>query len=53
MPTKRGFGITLIEKSLAGIGGSASLQFEAGGLRCSIRLPFAEDQAPVAPSPAD
>jgi len=42
-PARRGFGITLIEKSLGGVGGSARLHFESDGLRCSIRLPLAEN----------
>jgi hypothetical protein len=52
VPTRRGFGISLIERSLAGIGGSARLHFESTGLRCSIRVPLAEDAAAPA-SPAD
>jgi PAS domain S-box-containing protein len=39
-PRKRGFGTTLIEKSLAGVGGSAELRFHADGLRCAIRVPL-------------
>jgi PAS domain S-box-containing protein len=35
-PQKRGFGTTLIEKSLRGVGGSAELRFNAGGLSCAI-----------------
>jgi len=42
-PTKRGFGITLIEKSLGGVGGSAQIRFESRGLTCRIRLPLAEN----------
>jgi len=43
IPERRGFGTTLIEKSLGGVGGSAQLRFETNGLRCSIRLPLAEN----------
>ena len=53
VPATRGFGVTLIEKSLAGIGGSARLRFEDRGLRCSIRVPLAENVADaVSPSKA-
>jgi two-component sensor histidine kinase len=40
VPARRGFGVTLIEKSLRGVGGSARLCFEPAGLRCTIRLPL-------------
>jgi two-component sensor histidine kinase len=43
VPEKRGFGTTLIEKSLGGVGGSAHLRFEKSGLRCRISLPLAEN----------
>jgi PAS domain S-box-containing protein len=39
-PQKRGFGTTLIEKSLGGVGGSAELRFNAGGLHCAIQVPL-------------
>lgn len=40
-PTRRGFGSRLIERSLQGeIGGEASLDFHATGLRCRIVLPL-------------
>jgi two-component sensor histidine kinase len=39
-PKKRGFGTTLIEKSLRGVGGSAELRFHAGGLSCAICIPL-------------
>jgi len=42
-PEGRGFGTTLIERSLRGVGGSAELVFEASGLRCSIRLPLSRN----------
>ena len=47
-PAKHGFGITLIEKSVGGVGGSARLDFDGKGLRCSIRLPLVEDGRPAA-----
>jgi PAS domain S-box-containing protein len=43
-PQKRGFGATLIEKSLRGVGGSAELRFNAGGLRCAICIPLSEEE---------
>ena len=40
-PTRRGFGTQLIERGLSGqLGGTASLQFEKGGLRCHIVSPL-------------
>jgi len=39
-PQKRGFGTTLIEKSLGGVGGSAELRFNSGGLHCAIQVPL-------------
>ncbi|MFC7477448.1 sensor histidine kinase [Dankookia sp. GCM10030260] len=39
-PSRRGFGLTVIERSLAyELGGSGSLEFTPLGLRCSIRIP--------------
>ncbi|HYF07264.1 MAG TPA: HWE histidine kinase domain-containing protein [Acetobacteraceae bacterium] len=39
-PMRRGFGMTVIERSLAyDIGGGVSLAFMADGLRCTIRMP--------------
>ncbi|WP_431272712.1 sensor histidine kinase [Dankookia sp. P2] len=47
-PTRRGFGLTVIERSLAyELGGSGRLDFTALGLRCSIRIPL-EHILPVA-----
>jgi two-component sensor histidine kinase len=42
-PERRGFGITLIERSLAGVGGSASVHFDRAGLRSALRVPLAHD----------
>jgi PAS domain S-box-containing protein len=39
-PQKRGFGTMLIEKSLGGVGGSAALRFDVGGLQCAIQVPL-------------
>lgn len=40
-PTRRGFGTTLIERSLHyALGGEAELHFAPGGLTCEIRLPL-------------
>ena len=39
-PGRRGFGLTVIERSLAyELGGSGSLDFTPRGLRCTIRIP--------------
>lgn len=39
-PQRAGFGSTLIEKGFpAQIGGSALLQFDANGLRCTLEFP--------------
>jgi two-component system CheB/CheR fusion protein len=38
-PEKTGFGRTLIEQALKGIGGETALQFEPGGITCRILLP--------------
>jgi two-component system, chemotaxis family, sensor kinase Cph1 len=47
-PTRRGFGLTVIERSLAyELGGSSRLDFTPLGLRCTIRIP-AEQIAPAA-----
>ena len=41
-PRSRGFGMTLIERSLTANGGEAAVRYEADGLRCEIRLPVPE-----------
>jgi two-component sensor histidine kinase len=41
-PQERGFGTTLIEKSLRGVGGLAELRFNAGGLSCAICIPLSQ-----------
>jgi PAS domain S-box-containing protein len=41
-PTTRGFGSTLIERSLAAVEGQADLHFKADGLACEIRMPLTE-----------
>jgi PAS domain S-box-containing protein len=42
-PAKRGFGSTLIERSLAhALGGDAKLEFAPSGVICEIRLPLAQ-----------
>jgi two-component sensor histidine kinase len=43
-PRKRGFGTTLIEKSLLGVGGSAELRFNAGALSCAICVPLSRKE---------
>lgn len=44
-PTTRGFGTRLIEQSLSGHGGEASIQYEAHGLICEITLPLPDATA--------
>jgi PAS domain S-box-containing protein len=45
-PTTRGFGTTLIEKSLAAHDGEARVHYRAGGVACDIRLPLPESPQP-------
>lgn len=60
-PTRRGFGLTVIERSLAHeLGGSGQLEFLPQGLRCTIRFaathlvpPPARPRRPGRPSPGD
>ena len=43
VPTRRGFGLTVIEDSLvAGLGGHVDLDFTPQGLVCTIRFPLAQ-----------
>lgn len=51
-PERRGFGLTVIERSLAyELGGSGRLEFRPTGLRCTIRIPTGHlaATAPAAP----
>jgi PAS domain S-box-containing protein len=41
-PNTRGFGTTLIERSLEGNGGEAMVRYVSDGLICEIRLPLSE-----------
>lgn len=41
-PVSRGFGTMLIEKTLRGCGGEASIRYDTGGLVCQLRLPLQE-----------
>lgn len=43
-PAARGFGTTLIERSLETSGGSAQIRYGAEGVTCEIRLPLPEDR---------
>ena len=45
-PSTRGFGTTLIEKSLAAHGGAARMHYRADGVTCDIKLPLPE--SPIA-----
>ena len=48
-PSRRGFGSRLIERSLQGqLGGQATLDYAADGLRCAIRLPLTGEVGPEA-----
>lgn len=52
-PSRRGFGTTLIELSVAyELGGTATVEFEPEGLRCTLRLPLSPDIQPVKGKPA-
>ena len=44
VPQRRGFGTSLIEKSLEAHGGSASLRYEGEGLTCDITLILASER---------
>jgi two-component sensor histidine kinase len=39
-PARSGFGRTLIEQGLKGVGGKSVLQFDPGGITCRILLPL-------------
>ena len=43
-PTERGFGTTLIERSLAADGGDVSIRYRSQGLECDIMLPLPDRQ---------
>ncbi|HVX36653.1 MAG TPA: PAS domain S-box protein [Hyphomicrobium sp.] len=43
-PQSRGFGTTLIEKSLGAHGGVTSISYEAEGITCEITLPLPESE---------
>lgn len=44
VPQSRGFGTTLIEKSLEAHGGVTSIRYEAEGVSCEIMLPLPESE---------
>ncbi|WEX07683.1 PAS domain S-box protein [Chelativorans sp. AA-79] len=46
VPTRRGFGTSLIEKSLAAHGGEVSIHYRAEGVRCEIMLPIPDRAQP-------
>ncbi len=48
-PVSRGFGSTLIERSMEANGGEVLLRYAAGGLSCRIRLPLPEGLVAQAP----
>ena len=47
-PSARGFGSTLIEQTLQTCGGEASIQYDATGVSCAIRLPIPDTAQPQA-----
>jgi two-component sensor histidine kinase len=47
VPQSRGFGTTLIEKSLEAHGGVTSIRYEAEGVTCEIILPLPDSDAAV------
>lgn len=52
-PRERGFGSTLIERTLSGHGGESSIRFNEAGVTCQITLPLADQAQPNGISPAD
>jgi PAS domain S-box-containing protein len=50
VPQSRGFGTTLIEKSLEAHGGVTSIRYEAEGVTCEITLPLPEGEPGVSGS---
>jgi len=46
-PTRHGFGTALIEQSLRGHSGDASIQYGADGLTCTLVLPVPEEPRPM------
>ena len=45
-PQERGFGSTLIERTLSGYGGEATVRYNVAGVTCQITLPLAEQAPP-------
>ena len=45
-PRARGFGSTLIERTLSGYGGEATVRYNVAGVTCQIVLPLAEQAPP-------
>jgi two-component sensor histidine kinase/PAS domain-containing protein len=39
-PSRRGFGLRLIEQSLSSLGGASALEFQPDGVKCTIRVPL-------------
>ena len=51
LPTRRGFGTTLIERALAyELDAKVSREFLAGGLRCAVSIPLTEDVGHLQPA---
>jgi PAS domain S-box-containing protein len=52
-PRERGFGSTLIERTLSGHGGESSIRYNEAGVTCHITLPLADQAQSNGISPAD
>ena len=52
-PQNRGFGSTLIERTLSGYGGEATVRYNVAGVTCQIVLPLAEQAPPNGLSPRE
>ncbi len=50
-PVTRGFGTTLIQKTIESLGGTAALDFPPGGVICDIRLPLGTAEGGVSSLP--
>ena len=40
MPSRRGFGLQLVERETAGLGGKANIAFESQGLEAELAFPL-------------
>lgn len=51
-PTRKGFGLRLLQRALDQFGGHVEVRFEPKGLICSMRMPLTEESAAAAPEMA-